>query len=292
MTVGARIPGPDPARRTFAQHVMGMPISVLVRGARSRSADVEAAVQTAFDSLRHADDVFSTYRADSPVSRLSRGEVDLGGLADDVRQEVAEVLQLCEQAREDTDGWFDHELPVPDGGRLDPSGLVKAWAVERAAACALARLDDEGTEWLVNAGGDVLVHAGGTLGGRPFSVGVESPVVAGRLTDVLEVHRGGVATSGGYRRGDHVRDPHTGRPARRLAAVTVTGPSLLRADVLATAVYAEGPPGLARVEGIDGYEALAVMPDATVRATGGWRGRVHCRISHSEDTGSSPSAAR
>jgi thiamine biosynthesis lipoprotein len=45
-------------------------------------------------TLREVDAVFSTWRPDSPVSRLGRGEITL----DDCPPEVAEVLALGELA--------------------------------------------------------------------------------------------------------------------------------------------------------------------------------------------------
>src|SRR5438477_45186 len=82
--------------------------------------------------LRHADGVFSPYRDDSDLSRWERGELALA----DADAALAEVVALCEEARARTGGWFDPRgLPDPRTGdpRYDPSGLVKGWAVQRAA---------------------------------------------------------------------------------------------------------------------------------------------------------------
>ena len=52
--------------------------------------------------------------------------------------------------------------------------------------------------------------------------------------------------------------------------MTVVGPSLLWADVLATAAFVRGPAaGLDLVEGLAGYEALVVAGDGAVTTTSG-----------------------
>ena len=138
---------------------------------------------------------------------------------------------------------------------LDPSGLVKGWAVERAAA-ALAGLG--GVDWLVNAGGDVLGrgHARAGLAGRRR--GPARPHAG--CSASCRCGTGAVATSGTAARGRHLLDPRTGRPVPdHLLSATVVGPSLTWADVLATAAFVEGPAALDRVAALPGYEALLVL---------------------------------
>ena len=251
-----------------------MPVSVLVRGPEARGPLVETAVSRAYDELRRVDAVFSTYRPASEISRLRNGELAL----DECSAEVRDVLALCVNARVDTDGWFDHELPGHDGTRaVDPSGLVKGWAVERAAE-GLASL--EGHDYLLNAGGDVAIRSATS----PFSVGIQSPYDREALIDVVQIHRGGVATSGSYARGGHILNPRTATPAHDLASASVIGPSVLIADVLATALYAEGTAGLNRIEAATGVEALIVRPDGAVLTTTNWPGRVYRIGGHKPST--------
>ncbi len=240
---------------------MGLPVSVLVRGRGARDAVVDAALDALYADLRRVDAVFSTYRDDSEVSLLRSGALPFTLASPEVRR----VLDLCEQARTETDGWFDAWRPDASGvRRLDPSGLVKGWAVERASS-ALAGLED--LDWLVNAGGDVLGRA---VHGAPWRVGVEDPADRGRLVAALPLTSGGVATSGTAARGAHLEDPCTGQAvAPLLRSATVVGPSLTTADVLATATFVQGPDGLARVAARPGYEALLVLPDGSLLGTPG-----------------------
>lgn len=208
---------------------MGMPISVHLRGPGVRSDHlVSVTVDRLFEQLRTVDGLFSTYLPDSQVNGIRRGE-----LAEDRWHPwVHEVVRLCEQARQRTDGYFDAWLPTG----FDPSGLVKGWAVERAAAL-LADLD--GCDSCVNAGGDVVtrVHSPDSPAWR---VGVEDPRDRTKILAVQEIRTGGVATSGSAARGAHIIDPHTGHRPHDLLSVTVTGPTLLWADVYATAAFAYG----------------------------------------------------
>jgi thiamine biosynthesis lipoprotein len=213
---------------------MGMPVTV---------SGVEAgAAAEVFAWLRRVDALFSTYRPDSEVSRLDRGELEVGA-ADPL---VREVLERCEQLRVETGGYFDARAT----GGLDPSGFVKGWAVDRAAAL----LDARGARrFCVSAGGDLVARGG------PWRVGVRHPRRRRRLAAALTVTGAAVATSGAYERGAHVLDPHTGRPARGARSVTVVGPDLGTADAYATAAFAMGAAGPEWTAGLDGYDAMTVI---------------------------------
>lgn len=234
---------------------MGTVVSFDVPASATADGSLEAAVR----SLHWTDEVFSTYRADSDVSRLARGETDAGGCA----PEVAEVLAACDRLRERSGGYFTAE----PGGRLDPSGYVKGWAVERASAI-LARAGSD--SHLVNGGGDVQ-GVGGRSAAEGWRVGIASPLPGGGLALVVTGRDFAVATSGTAERGAHIIDPVTGRPATGLASVTVAGPSLTLADAYATAAFAMGPDRAREWTGsLDGYEAFALLPDGTAWRTRGF----------------------
>src|SRR5262245_20769084 len=129
------------------EYVMGTAVAFDIRDGANT-----AGVRAATDWLRHVDATFSTYRFDSTISRLGRGELHL----DDVPDEVQSVLYLYERMRHDSHGAFDaFAVPAPNGTTLDPSDVVKGWAIERAAEI----LEQHGhTDFLINAGGDIGIR--------------------------------------------------------------------------------------------------------------------------------------
>jgi FAD:protein FMN transferase len=252
----------DLTRRAWVEQVMGLPVSVHLRGPDLAAA--QPLVADLYAELRRVDAVFSTYREDSELSRWERGELDLA----EADPTLAAVMELCEQARRRTRGWFDaRALPDPRSGqpRYDPSGLVKGWATQLAGR-HLSTLD--GCGWYLNAGGDIVAHAPADQ--PPWRVGVEDPFEPSRLLTVVSGRDIAVATSGPTHRGAHIVDPYRRAPSSAVRAVTVLGPELLWADVYATAAAACGPPALDWLADEDGYEALLVDPSARVWATEGW----------------------
>jgi thiamine biosynthesis lipoprotein len=255
-TPGGGTAGGGTAPLVHAEPVMGTVVSFTVYGGGLGEQAVRAAVEEACLLLHRHDETFSTWKPHSPVSRLRRGEISPA----QAPPEVAEVLELCQVARRLSGGWFD-PWAVPGG--VDPTGLVKGWALEQA----LEVLRAVGVEAaLVNGGGD-LVGTGRPPRGGPWRVGIRHPWHRGALACVVELE-GAVATSGSYERGPHLIDPRSGRPTVAAASATVTGPSLALADALATALAVGGDEVLARIDGIDGYEGYLIRPDASEASTG------------------------
>jgi FAD:protein FMN transferase len=238
------------------EHVMGMPVIVDVRDLRV----ADETVDELFDWLRLVDARFSTYKADSEVSRIDRGELAPEVAHPDVRR----VLDLCEWLRAETGGYFDARAAA--SGSLDPSGLVKGWAIDRAAAI----LDAAGAaNYAINAGGDIRLR-GGALPLTVWRVGIQHPSERERVAAVLESSDLAVATSGAYERGEHVVDPHTRQPSTGVLSVTVTGPDLATADAYATAAFAMGPRGARWTTSLAGYEAMTILADGRVLRTRGF----------------------
>ena len=233
------------------EHVMGMPVRVDVRDAGAGPAACDAV----FAWLRFVDATFSTYDPRSEVCRIGGGTLAVA----DAHPLVREVLDRCEALRLETGGAFDMRAPI--AGAIDPTGLVKGWAIERAAAL----LEAAGTRrFLVDAGGDVVVRGG------PWRVGIRHPRRRDRLAAVLELEDGAVATSGAYERGPHIVDPRTGRAAAGALSVTVVGPDLGTADAYATAAFALGPRGPAWTATLAGYDAMTIVPGDRVLSTPGF----------------------
>ncbi|MFE3738226.1 FAD:protein FMN transferase [Streptomyces sp. NPDC059134] len=250
---------PEGVRLRHVEESMGTVFSFDIRGVRDRPR-VRAGLQAAVASLHRADEIFSTYRPDSQISRLNRGELTLSACL----TEVVEVLDLCAEAERESDGWF---TPGYAGG-VDPTGLVKGWAVERAARMIAS---SGAASVCLGGGGDIQ------LVGGPWRVGIADPLHPGELATVVEADRSlGVATSGPAERGCHVLDPHTGEaPADGLASVTVVcQEGVTAADVRATAAYAMGDRARKWLESLPGTEGFAVTPYGDTWATSGFHRHV------------------
>jgi thiamine biosynthesis lipoprotein len=209
--------------------------------------------------LHWVDATFSTYRDDSDVSRFGRGALTLAECV----PELAEVLAACADVAAHSGGYFT----IRPGGRFDPSGYVKGWAIERAAAM----LTTAGSaEHSVNGGGDIQC-VGDHGPDEPWRVGIADPLRPGTLALVVTGRDFAVATSGVAERGPHIVNPHTGQPATGLASITMVGSTLAATDAYATAAFAMGPGARDWVESLDGYEAFAVTPAGEAWQTSGFR---------------------
>jgi thiamine biosynthesis lipoprotein len=240
--------------RRYVAHLMGMPVSLALRGRHSDDAAAREAWGRCVAELSEVDRVFSTYREDSVISRLSRGEI---GPAD-CPPEVHEVLALGELARAESRGAFDVLRPGPDGvPTLDPSGVVKGWAVQRASAHLRAL---PATDVCLSAGGDMVCHVADDA--RPaWRVGIEDPRDPQLLLATVEVRRGAVATSGTAHRGEHITDARTGGVPGAVASVTVLADDLTWADLDATAAYAMGAEALTWLRSRPGRRGIVVWRD-------------------------------
>jgi len=239
-----------PVRR-YVAHLMGMPVSLALRGRHRDDDAARLAWEACVAELTEVDRVFSTYREDSVISQLSRGAIRLA----DCPAEVHEVLALGDRARVESGGAFDVRRPGPDGvPTLDPSGVVKGWAVERASAHLRALPD---TDACLSAGGDMVCHVA-DAGRPPWRVGIEDPRDPQQLLATVAVRRGAVATSGTAHRGEHITDARTGAVPGAVASVTVVADDLTWADIDATAAYAMGADALAWLRGRPGRRGVVV----------------------------------
>jgi FAD:protein FMN transferase len=212
---------------TIVAPTMGTTASLDVRDPGIGRETLEAAVAV----LAQIEARFSTFRPDSEISRIDRGELAI----EDAHPDVREVLGACAVLRAESDGAFD----AWRDRRLDPSGYVKGWAAERAADVLRA---SGARNFSINVGGDI-VTAGEPRPGSPWRVGVRDPEDGARMVVVLGVRNGAVATSGLYERGAHVTDARTGEVPSRWRSITILAPDLATADAIATAALAMGEDG-------------------------------------------------
>ena len=174
--------------------------------------------------------------------------------------DVQAVLTLADAVRLQTLGYFNATRCAPDGNLgPDPSGIVKGWAVDRAADL-LRRAGVR--SFCINAGGDVVARSSDDA--APWRMGIRDPFDASQVFAVVEAANLCVATSGTYERGAHIVDPHTRRPPAGLASLTVVGPRLATVNTFATAAFAMGVAGMDWVARQTGYGVCAVTTDRRV----------------------------
>ncbi|MEV4689462.1 FAD:protein FMN transferase [Microbacterium sp. LWH3-1.2] len=218
-------------RSVRVEEIMGMPISIHVLTAAVRDGDTERAVEACFAELRDIDRVFSTYRTDSDISRMARGELALR----DAEPRVADVEAACRAAAIETGGLFSATW----NGTFDPTGFVKGWAVENAARRHLEPILGAVDAVGINAGGDMQLFTA-ERSEWVWNVGIADPRHPGQVIATLPVRTGAVATSGSAERGAHIVDPRTGSPAHGVRSATVVDTSLARADLWATTAVIAG----------------------------------------------------
>jgi thiamine biosynthesis lipoprotein len=194
--------------------------------------EIEPAIIELTEYVNHVDEVFSTYKTNSTISQLRRGEIEI----DICSPEVIEVWNICAYIKDLTEGAFD---PWAVDGGFDPSGLVKGWAADKCAD----RLAKAGAKHIqINAAGDLSLR-GGFTPEKPWSIGVVNPDNRLEILQAFEIQDGAIATSGTHERGAHIKDPYTGMIAIGAKSATVIGPDGAIADALATALMVSGRDG-------------------------------------------------
>ncbi len=234
--------------------LMGMPITVDVGLADG------ALLDTVFGHFESVDRRFSTYKDDSEISEINRAALAQQNYSEEMR----EVLALAEATKLETDGFFD--IRKADGS-LDPSGIVKGWAIRNAAAI----LSRKGVrDFFIDAGGDIQT-SGKNASGEDWSVGIRNPFNETEIVKVVYPCGRGIATSGTYVRGQHIYNPHAlCAPIANLVSLTVIGPDVLEADRFATAAFAMGEDGIVFIEAMPGLEGYAIDNGGRATLTSGF----------------------
>ena len=259
---------------------MASPCEVLVDTDDREKA--ETALRVAREEALRIEAKFSRYRRDNLIHRINQAE----GASVSVDEETAGLLdyaatchQLSEGRFDITSGvlrrvwtfdgsdrvptpeaitdalrlvgwnrvtWRNHTLTMPAGMEIDLGAIGKEYAVDRAAALVAQAIRDP---FLVNFGGD-LVASGSRRGRRPWAVGIDDPRRPGEgALYRIELHQGGLATSGDARRFvlhqgrrlGHILDPRTGWPVEDPPrSVTVLTATCLESGTLSTLAYLHG----------------------------------------------------
>ena len=218
--------------------------------------------------LNQVDREFSMFNEQSTVSAINRGE-------DPPRSDIFnEVYDLAQQVHADTDGAFDitvaplvnawgfgfkrQQMPTPEQvdsllqirSQLDFSAIAKGYGCDMAART----MEAQGVKnYMIEIGGEVVVN-GTNAEGKPWRIGVSTPEddtlqIDNGLQAVVALSKGGIATSGNYRRFyykggrklAHTIDPRTGYPVQHeLLSATVVADRCAVADAYATSFMVLG----------------------------------------------------
>jgi thiamine biosynthesis lipoprotein len=223
----------------LVRQIMGMPITVDINKCTDK-----AVFNAVFTRFHEIDERFSTYKPESEVSRFSAGRIKENSLSADLKMVIAE----CEKAEAETDGYFSAWA----AGTFDPSGYVKGWAIAEAGEI----IEKYGFKtYCIGAGGDIMARSDSV---KKWNIAIQDPADRSKILNKLSISNGAVATSGNYERGSHIINPKTKKPASELLSVTVSGPDIIKADILATACFAMGEKAADFMKRETGYRALII----------------------------------
>jgi len=240
--------------------IMGMPIIISIINA------TEADMDAVFDYFHTVDARFSTYKQESEMMRINRSELSL----DECSIEMKEVLSLANETQKETGGYFS--ITRPDG-MIDPSGIVKGWAIRNAAKF----VEEWGYDnYFLNVGGDIQ-SKGFDSNGDVWTVGIRNPFKLNEIIKVVYPHGNGVATSGNYIRGDHIYNPHLmdDKELCDIVSLTVVAPDVYEADRFATAAFAMGKKGILFIENLEGFEGYMIDAKGIATMTTGFEKMTH-----------------
>lgn len=236
--------------------LMGMPITVEIVDKKARETDF----QTIFSYFKYIDEKFSTYKKTSEIAKINQGLLKKSEYSRDMRT----VFRLSEQTKQETNGYFD----IEHEGKIDPSGLVKGWAIYQAAKL----LPKSGLEnFYIEAGGDIQI-GGKNSKGEYWTIGLRNPFNREEVVKVVKLYDKGIATSGTYIRGQHIYNPKVkGAKLNEVLSLTVIGPNVYEADRFATAAFAMGKEGIQLIENLSGFEGYLIDKEGIATYTSGFK---------------------
>lgn len=222
---------------------MGMHITIEIVDSQVKPHDI----QQIFNYFTYIDNKFSTYKKTSEISQINNKKLNKNQYSTDMKT----ILALCEQTKSETNGYFD----ILHNDKLDPSGIVKGWAIWQAAKL----LQKAGFKnFYVDAGGDIQVK-GKNSQGKSWTVGIRNPFNDKEIIKVISLNDKGIATSGTSIRGQHIYNPHNpNAKISQILSFTVIGKNVYEVDRFATAAFAMGEKGINFIENLPGFEAYMV----------------------------------
>lgn len=247
------------------RNMMGMTINIEVVDSSVEETDIN----DVFLYFEYIEKKFSVFRRDSEITLINEGRIKESQWSKDVKT----VFALAEKTKKETFGYFD--ITASDG-KINPSGLVKGWAIYNAAKMLLKK---KFKNFYVEAGGDIQVF-GKNSGGSCWSVGIKNPFEQTQIVKVVYLKNRGIATSGTYIRGQHIYNPfERNNPLTDIVSISVIGPDIYEADRFATAAFAMGENGIKFIESLEGFEGYMINKDGMATETSGFKNyNIYCEI--------------
>jgi FAD:protein FMN transferase len=269
----------DAAVARRARYLMGTVCEVAVSPAH------ESDIERAFAEAARVESVLSTWRADSELSRLNRGEGPPSS-------ELSALLHVASRWAVRTDRAFDPRIgrlidvwktravgALPSSEEIanamsaspqwEEGAFGKGYAIDRM----LAQID--GPEAMIDFGGQIAVR--GSL-----RVSIADPSDRQHPVVALTIENASLSTSSGSektfevegRRFSHILDPRSGLALPPRGSASVIASDALTADILSTALYVMGEEDGLRWAGANGVAAVFISPDNRISFSEAARGRV------------------
>lgn len=234
--------------------IMGMPVCIEIVDKVVKAKDIEEV----FNYFKFIDDTFSTFKKDSDIEKINRGELKI----EDASKITKKILLLCKQTKRKTNGYFNINI----NGKLDPSGLVKGYAIWEGAK----KLHKKGYKnFYVEIAGDIQLF-GKNNKNLSWKIGIENPFNRKEIVKVVYLTNKGIATSGSYINKDHIYDPILKKIAKDVMSITVIGPNVYEADRFVTASYAMGQKGIQFIENLNSFEGYMITNEGKAIYTSGF----------------------
>jgi thiamine biosynthesis lipoprotein len=207
-----------------------------------------------------------------PVVDLFSSRQNLAGCVQLSQEDVSHALSLVD-ARGVQLGRDSIRLQR-EGMGVTLDGIAKGYIVDKASsvlsACGVRN-------HMINAGGDIRT-SGEKAGGKPWVIAIQDPDKKRNYPATIALRDGAIATSGGYevfydrkRMYSHLVSPATGSSPHSVLSVSVTAPTVMEADTLATAVYVmQARSGLQFMDSLTGRECLILGRNGAAYTSRNW----------------------
>lgn len=255
-----------------ARYLMGTVCEVAVRDGG------DAAIERAFAEAERIESMLSTWRDDSELARVNRGEITPGAelqlLLDRTLIWVTRTGHAFDpRIRHLVDRWGLRSArpadPTLNEHAFEEGAFGKGYAIDRM----LAQLAS--AEAMINFGGQIAVR-GELRATIADPENRDAPVLELTLADAsLSTSSGSEKTfERDGRRYSHILDPRTGEPVPPRGSVSVIADDALTADILSTALYVMGEDDGLRWADANGVAAIFIHSNRTVRMSAAARERA------------------